>query len=72
MKRTLGLGALVITHDLGVAWNIADRVMVIHQGRLVENGPTEQVLLDPQDEYTKKLLAVVPRTALATARSEGA
>jgi peptide/nickel transport system ATP-binding protein len=60
LKRDLGLGALVITHDLGLAWNIADRVMVMHHGRIVEDGPVEQVLLDPQDDYTKTLLSVVP------------
>ena len=60
LRRDLGLGALVITHDLGLAWNIADRVVVMHQGRIVENGPVEQVLLDPQHDYTKSLLRVVP------------
>ncbi len=60
LKRDLGLGALVITHDLGLAWNIADRVMVMHHGRIVEDGSVEQVLLDPQDDYTKTLLSVVP------------
>ena len=60
LKSELGLGALVITHDLGLAWNIADRVLVMHQGKIVESGPVEQVLLDPQHAYTKSLLAVVP------------
>ena len=60
LRRDLGLGALVITHDLGLAWNIADQVLVMHRGRIVETGPVEQVLLDPQDPYTKTLLAVVP------------
>lgn len=60
LKNSLGLGALVITHDLGLAWNIADRVLVMHQGRIVEQGPVEQVLLDPQHDYTRTLLAVVP------------
>ncbi|KAA1395868.1 ABC transporter ATP-binding protein [Aeromicrobium ginsengisoli] len=60
LRRDLGLGALVITHDLGLAWNIADRVVVMHRGQIVENGPVEQVLLDPQHDYTKSLLAVVP------------
>lgn len=60
LNRELGLGALVITHDLGLAWNIADRVVVMHQGRIVENGTCEQVLLDPKHDYTKSLLAVVP------------
>ena len=60
LKRDLGLGALVITHDLGLAWNIADRVLVMHRGRLVESGPVERVLLDPQCDYTRGLLAAVP------------
>ena len=60
LRRDLGLGALVITHDLGLAWNIADQVLVMHRGRIVERGSVEQVLLDPQDAYTKTLLAVVP------------
>ncbi|MBC7632117.1 ABC transporter ATP-binding protein [Aeromicrobium sp.] len=60
LRRDLGLGALVITHDLGLAWNIADRVVVMHQGRIVEDGPVEQVLLDPQHDYTRSLLKVVP------------
>ncbi len=60
LRRDLGLGALVITHDLGLAWNVADRVLVMHQGRIVEDGPVEQVLLDPQHDYTRSLLEVVP------------
>ena len=60
LKDELGLGALVITHDLGLAWNIADRVVVMHQGRIVEEGTVEEVLLNPQHDYTKKLLSVVP------------
>ncbi|HLT61084.1 MAG TPA: ABC transporter ATP-binding protein [Microlunatus sp.] len=60
LKRELSLGALVITHDLGLAWNIADRVLVMHRGQIVESGPVEQVLLDPHHDYTKTLLSVVP------------
>lgn len=60
LRCELGLGALVITHDLGLAWNIADRVVVMYQGRIVEEGPVEHVLLNPQHEYTRKLLSVVP------------
>jgi peptide/nickel transport system ATP-binding protein len=60
LRETLGLGVLVITHDLGLAWNIADRVAVMYLGRVVETGPTEQVLSDPQHPYTRALLSVVP------------
>lgn len=60
LKRDLGLGCLVITHDLGVAWNIADRVLVMHRGRIVESGDAEDVLLRPQHDYTRQLLEAVP------------
>ncbi|MEU7790866.1 ABC transporter ATP-binding protein [Amycolatopsis sp. NPDC049159] len=60
LRRELGLAALVITHDLGLAWNIADRVAVMYRGELVETGTVEQVLLDPHHEYTKSLLAALP------------
>jgi peptide/nickel transport system ATP-binding protein len=58
--RDLGLGALVITHDLRPARNIADRVLMMHHGRIVESGTVEQVLLDPQDDYTETVLSVAP------------
>lgn len=61
LKTTLGLGALVITHDLGLAWNIADRVEVMYQGQIVESGPVEQVLVNPRHDYTRRLLAAVPQ-----------
>jgi ABC-type dipeptide/oligopeptide/nickel transport system ATPase component len=60
LRRELGLAALVITHDLGLAWNIADRVAVMYQGELVEQGTVEQVLLSPRHDYTRTLLAAVP------------
>ncbi|HET8642660.1 MAG TPA: ABC transporter ATP-binding protein, partial [Pseudonocardiaceae bacterium] len=62
LRTDLGLGALVITHDLGLAWNIADRVLVMYRGRLVEEGPVEQVLLDPVHDYTKLLISVLPQS----------
>jgi peptide/nickel transport system ATP-binding protein len=67
LRRRLGLSALVITHDLGLAWNIADSVAVMYHGEIVEHGPTEQVLLDPQHEYTRHLLAAAPRIEEKTA-----
>ncbi|MFD4961015.1 ATP-binding cassette domain-containing protein [Microbacterium sp. NPDC058389] len=60
LRDRLDLSALVITHDLGLAWNIADTVAVMYEGALVEYGTTEQVLLDPQHQYTRRLLAAAP------------
>jgi oligopeptide/dipeptide ABC transporter ATP-binding protein len=60
LRDELGLSVLVVTHDLGLAWNIADRLAVMYLGRIVEVGPTEDVLRDPQHPYTRALLSVVP------------
>jgi oligopeptide/dipeptide ABC transporter ATP-binding protein len=60
LRQELGLGVLVVTHDLGLAWNIADRIAVMYLGRIVEAGPTEEVLMAPQHPYTQALLSVVP------------
>jgi oligopeptide/dipeptide ABC transporter ATP-binding protein len=60
LREELGLSLLVVTHDLGLAWNIADRIAVMYLGRIIEEGPTEQVLADPQHPYTRALLSVVP------------
>jgi oligopeptide/dipeptide ABC transporter ATP-binding protein len=60
LVRDLGLSILVVTHDLGLAWNIADRLAVMYLGRIVEQGPTETVLANPRHPYTRALLSVVP------------
>jgi oligopeptide/dipeptide ABC transporter ATP-binding protein len=60
LREELGLGVLVVTHDLGLAWNIADRIAVMYLGRVVESGPAEEVLTAPQHPYTQALLSVVP------------
>jgi ABC-type glutathione transport system ATPase component len=62
LRARLGLAALVITHDLGLAWNIADRVAVMYQGELVEVGSVDEVLNAPRHDYTKSLLAALPTT----------
>ena len=57
-----GVSIVAVTHDLGLAWNIADRVAVMYLGRIVEVGPAEAVLRSPQHPYTRALLSVVPET----------
>jgi len=61
LQEELGLTMLFIGHDLAVVKHISNSVLVLHHGRLVESGPAERVLTNPQDEYTKTLLAAVPR-----------
>ena len=55
-----GLSIIAVTHDLGLAWNIADRIAVMYLGRIVEIGEAEDVLGNPQHPYTRALLSVVP------------
>ena len=61
LKRRLGLSILFITHDLGVVRHVADRILVMHRGRVVERGNCAEVLSAPQADYTKFLMAAVPR-----------
>ncbi|MEF2548575.1 ABC transporter ATP-binding protein [Aurantimonas sp. E1-2-R+4] len=55
------MAMLFITHDLGIVRKIADRVCVMYQGKIVEEGPTERIFADPQHAYTKHLLAAEPK-----------
>lgn len=60
LREETGMSLLMITHDLGVAADIADRVCVMHQGRFVEQGTARQVLMKPTHSYTKALLGAQP------------
>ena len=60
LKERLNMALLLITHDLGVVRKMADRVCVMTDGNLVEQGPSEQIFISPQHEYTKHLLAAEP------------
>lgn len=60
IQTTMGMGVMFITHDFGVVADIADRVVVMEKGVLVEQGPVDEVLNRPQHPYTKRLIAAVP------------
>ena len=60
VQDRLGLGLLFITHDLRVAAQLCDRVIVMHQGHMVEQGPTAQVYAQPAHAYTRRLLDAAP------------
>jgi len=60
LKRELGIAFLYITHDIASARYVADEVLVMYAGRIVERGPTDAVLQDPQHAYTRLLLSAVP------------
>lgn len=61
LKDNMGMGMLFITHDLGIVRKIADRVCVMTNGEIVEQGPTESIFQNPQHEYTKHLLSAEPK-----------
>ncbi len=60
LRRSEGLTLLMVSHDIGVVQNLCDEVVVMKDGRIVEEGPTEKVLLEPQVAYTRRLLASIP------------
>ena len=65
LKREFGITYLFITHDLSVARFMSDRLLVMHQGRIVESGPAAAIYAHPQHEYTQGLLAAIPKDSLA-------
>lgn len=60
LQERTGVAILMITHDLGVARLVSDRIHVMKSGRFVESGEVEQIVGDPQTDYTRTLLASVP------------
>ncbi len=62
LRRERGLTYLFITHDLALAWVLADRIAVMYLGKIMEIGPAEQVIRDPHNPYTKALVSVSPTT----------
>ncbi|WP_060915019.1 ABC transporter ATP-binding protein [Microbacterium oleivorans] len=70
MTTELGTSVLLITHDLGLAAERAARVVVMHRGRIVEQGAARQILEDPQHPYTQSLVQAAPSVAVARLRPE--
>ncbi len=64
LKQRLGMSYLFVSHDLNVVRLLCDRVIVMRTGRIVEEGSSEQVLSDPEDDYTKELLTAIPHPPL--------
>src|SRR5499427_3758775 len=70
IRSRLGMSLLFITHDLGIVRRIADRVCVMNGGKIVEQGPVEQVFAAPKHPYTRELLAAEPKPDPAPPRPE--
>lgn len=68
LRRELGMSLILITHNLGIIRDVADRVAVMFRGRIVESGPVDQILTRPQHPYTRALLECVPRLGERRAR----
>jgi peptide/nickel transport system ATP-binding protein len=68
IQRELGTAILLITHDMGVVEDTADRVVVMYAGRKVEEGPVVAVLARPQHPYTKALIECIPQLSAGTSR----
>lgn len=72
LRRETGMGLLLVTHDVGVAAESVDDVLVMRSGLAVERGPVAEVLGTPREPYTKALLAAVPRIAPAASAASAA
>jgi peptide/nickel transport system ATP-binding protein len=71
LQREENLGVLYITHDLATARHFSDEILVMYKGRIVERGPSDEVILNPQHEYTKLLAAAAPNPERRLAQIAG-
>lgn len=60
LRKTYGMSIMFITHDIGLAYYTSDRLFIMNNGRIVEEGDAEEIISNPRDAYTKKLLEDVP------------
>ena len=72
LQREENLGVLYITHDLATARHFSDEILVMYRGEIVERGPADDVILNPQHEYTKLLAAAAPNPELRLKELAGA
>jgi peptide/nickel transport system ATP-binding protein len=61
LQRELSMTIVLVTHDLGLARHVSDRLFIMHEGRIVEQGPPDQVIEAPTSEITRRLLADIPQ-----------
>ncbi|MEZ4558491.1 MAG: ABC transporter ATP-binding protein [Caldilineaceae bacterium] len=61
LRDEIGMTVIFITHDIGLAYYVSDRVFIMERGRFVESGPADEVILHPQEAYTQRLLNDVPK-----------
>ncbi|MDE3213948.1 MAG: ABC transporter ATP-binding protein [Bacteroidota bacterium] len=64
LRLALGFTSIFITHDLGVVYYLSDRIMVMHEGKIVETGTAEEIYYHPQNEYTQRLIGAMPKIHL--------
>jgi ABC-type glutathione transport system ATPase component len=70
LNRSTGMAILYISHDLASVAGICDRIAILHQGKIVECGATEQIFSNPQHDYTRRLMAALPRLVPANQKTE--
>ena len=72
LKKELKMSVLFITHDFGIINKVADSVLVVKNGKVIEEGKKTEIFSFPKKDYTKRLLEAVPKVTLETARTEKA
>ena len=72
LRKRFGLTLVLVSHDLAVVGRVCEQIVVMHRGRIVEAGSARQILLEPSDEYTKRLVAAATAVRLTTPAATGA